>query len=74
MPKTDLSSLRQRHSYPKSLKARIVAERAQPGASIAVVALPHGINSICCTNGFVSTALALRQARGHSCQSECYQP
>ncbi|MEE9928835.1 transposase [Microvirgula aerodenitrificans] len=45
MPKTELPTLRQRHSYTKFLKAQIVAECAQPGASIAAVALSHGINA-----------------------------
>ncbi|MEE9927330.1 IS66-like element accessory protein TnpA [Microvirgula aerodenitrificans] len=45
MPKTELSLLRQRRSYPQSLKAQIVAECARPGASIAAVALSHGINA-----------------------------
>ncbi|WP_156952603.1 transposase, partial [Microvirgula aerodenitrificans] len=45
MPKTELPTLRQRRSYPKPLKAQIVAECAQPGASIAAVALSHGVNA-----------------------------
>ncbi|MCD5975591.1 IS66-like element accessory protein TnpA [Pseudomonas quasicaspiana] len=35
----------QRHSYPKSFKAQVVQECLQPGASIASVALGHGINA-----------------------------
>ncbi|WP_082852916.1 IS66-like element accessory protein TnpA [Bordetella ansorpii] len=34
-----------RRSYPKALKAQIVAECGQPGASIAAVALSHGVNA-----------------------------
>jgi transposase len=45
MPKTELAPLRQRRSYPKALKAQIVAECNQPGASIAGVALSHGVNA-----------------------------
>jgi transposase len=40
MPKTELALLRKRRSYPKALKAQIVAECNQPGASIAGVAPP----------------------------------
>lgn len=43
--KTELPALRQRRSYPKPLEAQIVAECARPGASIAAVALSHGINA-----------------------------
>lgn len=34
-----------RRSYPKALKAQIVAECSQPGISIAGVALSHGVNA-----------------------------
>ncbi|MEB0043422.1 transposase [Pseudomonas sp. MH10] len=34
-----------RRSYPKSFKAQVVQECLQPGASIASVALGHGINA-----------------------------
>jgi transposase len=37
--------MQQRHSYPKSFKAQVVQECLQPGASIASVALGHGINA-----------------------------
>lgn len=37
--------MQQRYSYPKSFKAQIVQECLQPGASIARVALGHGINA-----------------------------
>ncbi len=45
MPKTELVPVRQRRSYPKPLKAQIVAECCQPGVSVAGVALSHGINA-----------------------------
>jgi transposase len=45
MTKTELAPARQRRSYPKELKAQIVAECGQPGASIAGVALSHGVNA-----------------------------
>ncbi|MBF3109352.1 transposase, partial [Pseudomonas aeruginosa] len=35
----------QRRSYPKSFKAQIVEECTQPGASVAGVALSHGLNA-----------------------------
>jgi len=37
--------MRQRNSYPKPFKAQIVQECLQPGASVASVALSHGINA-----------------------------
>jgi hypothetical protein len=37
--------MRQRNSYPKPLKAQIVQECLQPGASVASVAMRHGINA-----------------------------
>lgn len=45
MSKTELAPLRQRRSYPKDMKARIVAQCRQPGVSVAGVALSHGINA-----------------------------
>lgn len=45
MPKTELVPARQRRSYPKPLKAQIVAQCSQPGVSVAGVALSHGINA-----------------------------
>ena len=45
MPKTELALVRQRRSYPKPLKAQIVAQCRQPGVSVAGVALSHGINA-----------------------------
>ncbi|EPJ76912.1 putative transposase [Pseudomonas sp. CFII64] len=36
---------RQRSSYSKSFKTRVVQECLQPGISIASVALRHGINA-----------------------------
>ncbi|WP_315386195.1 transposase [Microvirgula aerodenitrificans] len=42
---TELPALHQRRSYPKPLKAQIVAECARPGGSIAAIALSHGINA-----------------------------
>ncbi|WP_338126466.1 transposase, partial [Pseudomonas luteola] len=33
----------QRRSYPKSFKAQVVDECTQPGASVAGVALSHGL-------------------------------
>ncbi|MFA0944978.1 MULTISPECIES: IS66-like element accessory protein TnpA [Pseudomonas syringae group] len=38
-------AMQQRHSYPKSFKAQVVQECLLPGASIASVALGHGINA-----------------------------
>lgn len=35
----------QRRSYSKSFKARVIQECAQPGASIASVALNHSLNA-----------------------------
>ncbi|MGY2237063.1 IS66-like element accessory protein TnpA [Pseudomonas gingeri] len=37
--------MRQRSSYPKPLKAQIVQECLQPGASVSSVAISHGINA-----------------------------
>jgi hypothetical protein len=37
--------MHQRHSYTKTFKAQVVQECLQPGASIASVALGHGINA-----------------------------
>lgn len=37
--------MQQRHSYPKSFKSQVVQECLLPGASIASVALGHGINA-----------------------------
>jgi len=37
--------MRQRNSYSKSLKAQVVQECLQPGASISSVAISHGINA-----------------------------
>jgi len=37
--------MRQRTSYPKPFKAQVVQECLQPGASVASVALSHGINA-----------------------------
>ena len=34
-----------RRSYPKSFKAQVIQECAQPGASIASVALGHSLNA-----------------------------
>jgi hypothetical protein len=34
-----------RRSYPKSFKAQVVEEFTQPGASVAGVALSHGLNA-----------------------------
>ncbi|MDY0263435.1 IS66-like element accessory protein TnpA [Syntrophotalea acetylenica] len=45
MSKTELAPTRQRRSYPKALKAQIVAQCRQPGMSVAGVALSHGINA-----------------------------
>ena len=38
-------AMRQRHSYPKPFKAQVVQEYLHAGASIASVALSHGINA-----------------------------
>ncbi|SAI71701.1 transposase [Bordetella ansorpii] len=45
MSKTELAPVPKRRSYPKALKAQIVAECRQPGISIAGVALSHGVNA-----------------------------
>lgn len=45
MSKTELTPVPKRRSYPKALKAQIVAECRQPGISIAGVALSHGVNA-----------------------------
>lgn len=45
MTTTELAPIRQRRTYPKALKAQIVAECSQVGASIAGVALAHGVNA-----------------------------
>ncbi|MGB3070457.1 MAG: transposase [Ottowia sp.] len=45
MTKAELAPVRRRRSYPKALKAQIVAECSQPGASIAGVALSHAVNA-----------------------------
>jgi len=37
--------MRQRSSYPKPIKAQVVQECLQPGASISRVAISHGINA-----------------------------
>lgn len=38
-------AMRQRNSYPKPFKSQVVQECLQPGASVASVALIHGINA-----------------------------
>ncbi|SEK12112.1 transposase [Achromobacter sp. NFACC18-2] len=45
MSKIELALTNRRRSYPKHLKAQIVAECSQPGTSIAGVALSHGVNA-----------------------------
>ncbi|MDH0094925.1 transposase [Achromobacter mucicolens] len=45
MSKTELAPVPKRRSYPKALKAQIVAQCSQPGTSIAGVALSHGVNA-----------------------------
>ena len=45
MSKTELAPVPKRRSYPKTLKAQIVAQCSQPGTSIAGVALSHGVNA-----------------------------
>ena len=45
MSTTELALVRPRRSYPKELKAQIVAQCRQPGVSVAGVALSHGINA-----------------------------
>jgi len=35
----------QRRSYSKSFKAQVIQECAQPGASIASIALSHSLNA-----------------------------
>ena len=45
MSKTELALVHKRRSYPKALKAQIVAECGSPGASVAGVALSHGVNA-----------------------------
>jgi len=45
MLKTELAPGRTRRSYPKGFKAQIVARCRHPEASIAAVALEHGINA-----------------------------
>ncbi|NWD66884.1 transposase [Pseudomonas gingeri] len=36
--------MRQRKSCPKSFKSQVVQECAQPGVSVAAIAITHGIN------------------------------
>ena len=38
-------AMRQRNSYPKPFKVQVVQECLQPGASVASVAMNHGINA-----------------------------
>ncbi|MHC8354337.1 IS66-like element accessory protein TnpA [Pseudomonas sp. LB3P81] len=38
-------AMRQRTSYPKPFKLQVVQECLQPGASVASVAMNHGINA-----------------------------
>jgi hypothetical protein len=38
-------AMRQRNSYPKPFKAQVVQECLQSGASVASIALSHGINA-----------------------------
>lgn len=45
MSKAELAPLRQRRSYPKDLKAQIVAQCSQPGVSVAGVALSSVVRS-----------------------------
>ena len=45
MSKTELAPVPKRRSYPKALKAQIVAQCSQPETSIAGVALSHGVNA-----------------------------
>ena len=37
--------MRQRSSYPKPVKAQVVQECLQPGATVSSVAIRHGINA-----------------------------
>lgn len=37
--------MRQRISYPKQFKAQVVQEYLQPGATVSVVAISHGISA-----------------------------
>lgn len=37
--------MRQRISYPKPFKAKVVREFLQPGATVSSVAISHGINA-----------------------------
>jgi transposase-like protein len=37
--------MRQRSSYPKPVKAQVVQECLQPGATVSSVAIAHGINA-----------------------------
>jgi len=37
--------MRQRSSYPKPFKAKVVQECLQPGATVSSVAISHGINA-----------------------------
>lgn len=37
--------MRQRSSYPKPLKAQVVQECLQPGATVSSVAISHSINA-----------------------------
>ena len=39
------NSRKRRRRYDAALKAQIVAESVQPGASVANVAMAHGINA-----------------------------
>ena len=36
---------RQRRTFPKAFKSQVIEECAQPGASVAGVALSHGLNA-----------------------------
>lgn len=45
MSGTEISVIRHRRSYSKAFKAQVVAECSAPQASIASVALAHGLNA-----------------------------
>ncbi|WP_132979288.1 transposase [Pigmentiphaga sp. D-2] len=61
MARTELSEVRQRRTYPKAFKAQVVAECGEPQASIASVALTHGLNA-----NLVHKWLRLAQGRAGS--------
>ncbi|EJM24309.1 transposase [Pseudomonas sp. GM21] len=55
--------MRRRKSYPKYLKTQVVQECEQPGVSVAVIAMRHGVSTpMSFAGGYCFTVIS-RQSR-----------